>query len=251
MQTVGEILRAERVKKGLSIKDVESAISIRALYLNAIEEGNYSIIPGEVYLKGFIRNYATFLGLNSQQVMEIYRQSKGQVQENSPAVNQQEEPTAKQQGKSGSRLATWLTIAAIAAGVVVAAVWWSSGSQKPAPTPPPSTAQQQPVPANPQPVLPTAPQPQPAVPAKPASKVIVTAKYSAPCWTSITADGKQIYEGIPKGGESLTWEAASTLSAKFGNAGAVDLVYNGSPVGKIGENGQVVLKMFTLTGITQ
>ncbi len=79
MQTVGEFLRAERLKKALSIKDVESAISIRALYLNAIEEGDYDIVPGEVYLKGFIRNYATFLELDPQKAIELYSQNKEQT----------------------------------------------------------------------------------------------------------------------------------------------------------------------------
>jgi hypothetical protein len=60
-----------------------------------------------------------------------------------------------------------------------------------------------------------------------------------------------IYEGIPKSGESLTWEATSKLTAKFGNANAVDLVYNGNPVGKIGGSGEVVVKTFNLNDITQ
>ncbi len=249
MQTVGEFLRAERLKKGLSIKDVESAISIRALYLNAIEEGNYGIVPGEVYLKGFIRNYATFLGLDPQEAMEIYRQSKGPVTEDVPPPSQQEEPITNP-SKSGSML-KWLSVAVVAAGIVAGIAWWSSGSQKPAQVPPPSAVQQQPE----QPTQQTTPKPAPsvqsAVPAKPATKVTVTAKYNSQCWTQITADGKEIYEGIPKSGESLTWEATNKLTAKFGNAGAVELVYNGNSVGKIGGNGEVAVKTFTLTGITQ
>ncbi|SMC64771.1 helix-turn-helix domain-containing protein [Sporomusa malonica] len=249
MQTVGEILRAERVKKSLSIKDVESAISIRALYLNAIEEGNYSVIPGEVYLKGFIRNYATFLGLNPQQVMEVYRQNKGQASELAPTVSQSETIQVSP-ASSGGGLKKWLIAAVVAAGVVAGLAWWSSGSQKPAPAPPPSVTQQ-PGPATGQQPPQSAPPTQSVAPAKSAAKVSVTAKYNAQCWTQIMADGKEIYEGIPKSGESLTWEATSKLTAKFGNANAVDLVYNGSPVGKIGGSGEVVVKTFTINGITQ
>lgn len=262
MQTVGELLRAERLKKDLSIKDVESAISIRALYLNAIEEGNYGVIPGEVYVKGFIRNYATFLGLDPQQVMEIYRQNKGQITENVPESSQQEEQPAPKPPQSGNALFKWLGIAVVAAGIVAGVAWWSSGNQNPVPTPPPqSAAPKQPEPITQQPVTqqPITQQPGPnptsstqsVVPAKPAAKVIVSAKYNSQCWTQIIADGKQIYEGIPKRGESLTWEAVSNLTAKFGNAGAVDIVYNGNSVGKIGGNGEVIVKTFTLTGITQ
>ncbi|HWR43092.1 helix-turn-helix domain-containing protein [Sporomusa sp.] len=252
MQTVGEILRAERVKRGLTIKDIESAISIRALYLDAIEEGNYSIIPGEVYLKGFIRNYATFLGLDPQQVMEVYRQNKGQVTENVPNVNQ-EETIPVPPSSSGGGLTKWLTIAVVAAGVVAGLVWWSSGSEKTAPAPasPPPAAQQQPEQATQQQAAQSTSPIQSVSPVKPATKVIVTAKYNAQCWTQIIADGKEIYEGTPKNGESFTWEATNKLTAKFGNASAVDLVYNGSVVGKIGGSGEVVTKTFTLSGITQ
>ncbi|CQR74675.1 cytoskeletal protein RodZ [Sporomusa ovata DSM 2662] len=243
MQTVGEFLRAERLKKALSIKDVESAINIRALYLNAIEEGDYDIVPGEVYLKGFIRNYATFLGLDPHTAIDLYSQNKEQTNENIIAEKQQEViPVASTPRRgSGGGLKKMLTVVAATAGVLIVAglIWWPSESQQPAPVPPPVVT--------PQP----APAVQPGTPVTPAGKVIVTAKYSAPCWTQIIADGKEIYEGTPKIGESITWEAANKLSVKFGNAGVVDVVYNGSPVGKIGGNGEVVVKTFTLTGITK
>lgn len=249
MQTVGEILRAERLKKDLTIKDVESAISIRALYLNAIEEGNYSIIPGEVYVKGFIRNYATFLGINPQQMMEIYYQNKGQITENVQENSQQEELTSKPP-QSGNALLKWLGVAVVAAAVVGGVAWWTSSTSRQAPTPPQAAAPKQPEQAMQQ-QAPT-PTAQSVVPANPATaKVTVSAKFNSQCWTQIIADGKPVYEGIPKSGESFTWEATNNITAKFGNAGAVDLVYNGNSVGKIGGNGEVVIKTFTLTGITQ
>ncbi|QDR80577.1 helix-turn-helix domain-containing protein [Sporomusa termitida] len=245
MQTVGEILRAERVKKGLTIKDIENAISIRALYIEAIEEGNYGIIPGEVYLKGFIRNYATFLGLDSQQIMEVYRQNKELADAKAPAA-QPEETAAAPPAAAGGGLTKWLAIAIVAAGVVAGIAWWSAGSKNAEPSQKQrEQAAQQQLPAPPAAPL------QAAQTAKPASKVVITATYNGQCWTQIIADGKEIYEGIPKKGESFTWEAANRLTAKFGNAGAVDLVYNGSVVGKIGENGEVVAKTFTLSDITQ
>jgi len=264
LQTVGEILRAERLKKSLSIKDVESAISIRALYLNAIEEGNYSVVPGEVYLKGFIRNYATFLGLDSHGLMELYRQNKEQSGENEPVepLQQEVKPVKSTQSKEGgSGWLKWLTAGVFVALLAGGFIWWSSESQQPAPVPPKVTQKQpqqptatpqqgtQTPPANP-PVQPATPTP--ATPTAPTTnKVVVTAKFSAPSWTQVSADGKVIYEGTPKNGESLTWEATEKISVKFGNAGVVDLVYNGKPVGKLGGNGDVVVKTFTLTGIIQ
>ena len=246
LQTVGEILRAERVKKGLTIKDIENAISIRALYIDAIEEGNYGIVPGEVYLKGFIRNYATFLGLDSQQIMEVYRQNKEQSDEKAPVAPPAETAAAPPAAASDGGFTKWLAIAVVAAGVVAGFAWWSAGSKT---TEPP--AHKQPEQAAQQPASPAAPR-QSAQPAKSAaSKVVITATYNGQCWTQITADGKEIFEGIPKKGESFTWEASNRITAKFGNAGAVDLVYNGKVVGKIGGNGEVVARTFTLNDSTQ
>lgn len=65
-------LRGERERKGLSINDVASATSIRALYIEGLESGDYSKLPAEVYIKGFIRNYASYLGLDPKEMMKEY-----------------------------------------------------------------------------------------------------------------------------------------------------------------------------------
>ncbi|MFA6807806.1 MAG: helix-turn-helix domain-containing protein, partial [Eubacteriales bacterium] len=62
----GEILRKTREEKGWSYEDVENNIKIRKLYLQALEEENYSILPGKTYTKGFLRTYSKFLGLKSE-----------------------------------------------------------------------------------------------------------------------------------------------------------------------------------------
>ena len=78
MATVGEELRRERTRKGLTIKDAEQVLHIRGAYLEAIEEDNYKVIPGAVYAKGFIRNYANFLGLDGQALVNTFKQSVGE-----------------------------------------------------------------------------------------------------------------------------------------------------------------------------
>ena len=54
---VGYTLRQERERQELSIEDIEQGTSIRALYIEAIEDGEYDKLPGTVYTKGFIKNY--------------------------------------------------------------------------------------------------------------------------------------------------------------------------------------------------
>lgn len=255
MPTPGEILKAEREKKGLSIKDVEQSTSIRALYLTAIEEGKYSVVPGEVYLKGFIRNYATFLGLNSQEMIELYRQ--GQTPAGSAAPQAQDaaeksnvktasrQPTTsekiKEDRKSSSSM-KWIIILLVAI-LAAAGFWWYSQKS-------PELSNQinnpKPSPAAPAQPAPTPPPP-PAAPAIPVQNkpVVVVAKFTDECWAQVFVDGKELYEGIPKVGESFTWEAQQSITVKLGNASGVDITYNGIPQGKLGAKGDVLTRTFT------
>ncbi len=61
---VGEIFRARREERNISLREIESSTSIRINYLSAIEEGAVDKFHSTVYLYGFMRQYATFLGLD-------------------------------------------------------------------------------------------------------------------------------------------------------------------------------------------
>ena len=71
---IGDLLRRERERQNLSIKDIEKATSIRALYIDAIEKGEYKTLPGEVYAKGFVRNYANYLELNANEIVNAFNE---------------------------------------------------------------------------------------------------------------------------------------------------------------------------------
>lgn len=245
MQTVGEILRAEREKKNLSVKDIENGTSIRALYITAIEEENYKIVPGEVYLKGFIRNYANYLGLDGKELVELYRQSQQSTVEQVPLeqrLKQERHKPRDPQEKSswGKYVAAGVVIIAVVGAAAFMMPNNNSGQEKEK-QPPVAQNKSTPVPA------PAAPPQTPpnTTPAAVSSPVVIKAKFSEECWTLVTADGKEIYEGVPKPGESFTWEAKKNIVITVGNAGGIDLVYNGQPVGKLGAKGEVVEKTFS------
>lgn len=77
MTQLGEMLRRERVGRGLTFKEVEQRLHIRSSYLEALEDGQYDLIPGDVYTKGFIRNYGNFLGLDGASLVEVYKKNYG------------------------------------------------------------------------------------------------------------------------------------------------------------------------------
>jgi cytoskeletal protein RodZ len=67
---VGELLRSERNKKTISIDMVANALNFRKVYLEALEAGDWSNMPGEVYALGFLRQYAAYLHLDLDHTIE-------------------------------------------------------------------------------------------------------------------------------------------------------------------------------------
>lgn len=83
MVTVGELLYHARIKKNLTLEQIEKATHIRAKFLDALEKNDFSRLPPGTFTKGFIKNYASFLGLSPQQTLAFYRR---QTSEETPVV---------------------------------------------------------------------------------------------------------------------------------------------------------------------
>jgi len=73
MKTVGQLLLEKRVSKGLTLEVVEKETKIRKKFLEAIEADSYTTLPSQAYIKGFIKNYSEYLGLNSRHMMAFFR----------------------------------------------------------------------------------------------------------------------------------------------------------------------------------
>lgn len=76
-QPLGKQLKAVRRTAGLSMEQVAMATKIRPKFLKAIEEGSYEDFPAEVYIRGFLENYAKFLGFPADQVLTQYKRERG------------------------------------------------------------------------------------------------------------------------------------------------------------------------------
>ena len=80
MAELGEELRRERGRRNLTFKDVEQVLHIKNnLFREAIEDGNYDIIPGQVYVKGFIRNHGNYLDLDGDRLVKVYQGQVGDI----------------------------------------------------------------------------------------------------------------------------------------------------------------------------
>jgi len=79
-QHLGEMLRSARERRGLDRARIERDTRIRERFLSALERGAYDELPGEVYARGFLRIYATYLGLDPDAMVALYRvETRGPV----------------------------------------------------------------------------------------------------------------------------------------------------------------------------
>jgi transcriptional regulator with XRE-family HTH domain len=73
---LGNILREAREAKGLTLREVHEEIRISTRFLEALEGGRYADLPSPTHVRGFLRNYARFLGLDSTPLLQRYEQTK-------------------------------------------------------------------------------------------------------------------------------------------------------------------------------
>ena len=72
MFEIGNSLREARERQGLGYPEIELATKIRAKYIRALEEEDFTSIPGDAYIRGFLRSYADYLGLDGDVYVDEY-----------------------------------------------------------------------------------------------------------------------------------------------------------------------------------
>ena len=73
MSDLGQLLKKARTQKGMSLDELQDITKIRKRYLEAIEEGNYKVLPGNFYVRAFIKSYSEAVGLEPDEVMRLFR----------------------------------------------------------------------------------------------------------------------------------------------------------------------------------
>ncbi len=259
---LGDRLRSERERQNLTIQDIAKGTSIRALYIEAIENGDYAQLPGTVYAKGFIRNYANFLKIDADAVVRQFMEENHPEEVAAAEEAKQQLAEAEEQNKAEvkAKLATGsefreqvsspsnrsnnLLIALIVLLVAGGAYYLFAMDDTSATKPTKAVTQTAKAPASTKAGQEKTEQPQEAQPVK-VEGVELVAKFTDRCWTQVVADGKTVYEGTMESGKTETWKGKEKVVITAGNAGAVEMKVNGQDMGKAGNAGQVVEKTFT------
>jgi len=285
LESIGDILKARRAEKGLTLADVFDATKITMQNLAALEEDRFDAFANRVYARAFLRDYANFLGLDSNELLQRY-----EAEWVTPAV-----PPVVQKKKSP--VAAVLVILLLL-GVVFAGGYYyyqeymhpvatvsktpvaptgedESPVAPPKPAPPietPKTTPQTEKPAG-TPVVnlqgeadkPAATEPgKPAEPAKhvkpiepvekpdpavPKDKVSVQlVVLNQPVWVRVKVDGSDMFTPrVLQPGEKITIAPSKNVWVRAGNGGALDVVVDGKNIGRFGKAGQPLTRVFKPT----
>lgn len=268
MEPIGQRLRQARERLGLTQAEVERATHIRIHHLAAIERSDWDALPSPVQARGFLRNYAEFLGVNAEAILIDYA---GLIGNRHPRSRPETAGVP-----SLSRRPRWLSqdllvTTAIALAVLATLVWGGShlmasmrqqtqadlngsvGLTIPtsAVTPSPTTALDTgPNPTSAPALVPTGSIASPTVTPTlaGAGAVSIRLEFDKRAWIRVLVDGSEKYIGRPGPGDNLDFQAEKTIELITGNGAGVHVFLNGQDLGRLGDLGQDVDRIYTVTG---
>lgn len=264
MSELGDRLRQAREGQGLSLAQAAADTRILQQSLIALEEGAFHRLPSDVVTRGFIRNYAGYLGLSADELIELYRRERG-VSDKIRVVPATTAPTRRAYVFPSFFAIFFVTIAFVGLAYValnaIGRIGDANVATAPEPTatiPPPSplpTAR----PATTAPIaMPTRPAAggaaTPLPQAQTAAATVAAAPTTTPAapivlevripsvrgneesWLRIQADGNTVFEGILRAGQTQVFQAQRRVQIRAGNPPDVQVTVNGLQQGALGQN---------------
>ena len=264
MNSLGERLRLKRMEGGVSLDQVAGRTKIGARLLAAIESDDLEQIPGGVFRRSFVRQYALALGFTETDIAS----DLDRITVEGPSPEEIAAQTARSMPRRAAGRLSEVRIFEIRPdsllgralqplggfiGVVIVALLcsgvyrrWQDG------WPEIRRPKVDRISANPANALKPASS-APAATTAEASRTVaptleVALHATEPTWVSVTSDGRRSFSSALKGGAVKTVAAAEIVRILVGNAGGLELILNGKPVGPLGPRGQVRVVELTSTG---
>ncbi len=272
MAALGQELKKQREARNISLDEMASSTKIVGRYLQALEEDRFDAMPGGFFVKGIIRTYAVYVGLDPDEVLAKYREA-GIFEE--PVRTRSAAPEAEPSSPRPRWLAPGLVIGAgVLLLVVLAVSWRSCRPRRAVPGPPAATVLPQTRPAakpaeekrsgaeqaggdvaagapvQGKTAAPAAggastPAPRPAEPApaipEETTGLTMDISFQEETWIQVSADGQPKISGLfPAGGKARARAEKEIVINVLGNAGGVTFLLNGRPGKTLGRTGEVL-----------
>jgi len=270
MIDLGSELKAAREEQGISLAEAEAATRIKGRYLKALEANDWAALPTHVQARGFLRNYAVYLGIDEDKLSAWYGQVARKGGPSVPRTRAADTPV-RTTGEDGavfrprdiaiermSTLPAWLSsdiligvfLALLVAVVGFGLIRLMSDNADEAPAGD-TTASPGLTPAvTPNPLQPTSGAgvspgevtPAPVMPTFDASLGTIQLSLEATehVWVRVTVDGAQVLEGILAPGAPQAWQGTQQILLETPNGAGLQATVNGQPQGTLGERGQPI-----------
>lgn len=262
----GEEMRKEREIRSISLKEIADATKISKRYLEAIEKDDYNILPAAVFTRGFVREYARYLGLNPDEAVNRYLHYRQGLEETGavpkdtrrePGRDIAHEPLREMRQETARetlrkiqtaqdapvepprrRVSPAVIVFVLIVALFAAAVWLVQNPaiyRRSRTRSEPATTTEQIAPTTAPTTATTAPAPVID------SDLILRIRARENSWVSLDADGRSVFNSELRSGEEQTFRARDRFVFRtVGNAGGIDITLNGVPVPPMGESGEVV-----------
>jgi cytoskeleton protein RodZ len=234
---IGNSLREARLRQGLELPRIEADTKIRGKYLRALEEERFDVLPGDTYVKGFLRTYAEYLGLDGQLYLDEYNSRFTTAEEPlAPAARGSDRPTRRRM-ESNFVVVALAGIVAVTVLVVVGLAGLGDG-EEPAPDPlggarPGTTSVAETTETTPA---------APATPKVRRARLVLTAT-EGPSWMEVRAgsvNGETLYEGTLELGQTQRF-ARKRLWINLGSPANLRVRLNGRVVRNFPTTNSIVL----------
>lgn len=232
-ESFGEYLKRERELRNISLDEISKATRIRKYYLDAIERDEFKLLPGEAYLKGFVRAYAKHIGIDPDEaILRLESALKSYEQKKTPI------PVRK-------KINIRIPIYPVAAGgliiIVLVLILIGREEKREYKKAVQKIEKIEAVSRPPQESVPQEKKGQEQVNPPPQTEPLrVTIKAKERTWVMVKRDDEKPFDVILWEGDVQKWEAKTRLSLRIGNAQGVEIIYNGVPLRNLGAKGEVV-----------
>ena len=282
MGSVGETLRRERLRAGLDLEKISQDTKISVRMLEQIETNQFHKLPGGVFARSFVRQYARAIGLDGEEMVAELERTLAPDPEPFLAVDDapKSEPRVPRvepvggSGRKSSTLPALALVVLVMLGCSGAYTWWQQKGRhavqstrveegtpaaKPAETPAPTQQQETAsAPAAPQTAAETS-APSASAPTQVSSTTIessggalhVALTAEEATWVQAKANGKVVWSGVIQPNETKSLQAGEAITLRIGNAGGVSISLNGKAIPAVGPKGQVRVVQVTSDGNVQ
>jgi cytoskeleton protein RodZ len=272
---IGQKLERARTEKGLSLKDVERDTKIRARYLEGLEQEDFTVLPDAVYVQGFLKTYANYLGLDGERLANDFRSHRSPRRSRKDEAYKQpirdrkereggfDRPLLSPGGLEGTerRRISGTTIFTIALALVilvsvVGTLYWIGRGAQPGGDAGENNAnvsapaqrgeegrQQAEAPAGGEEEGQNGAASEANAATSETFQVNVTVE-GAESWLEVNADGEPVLAQNAPPGFAQSFEAREEVSITAGNAGAVSVSVNEQDLGPMGESGEVLTRTY-------